>query len=84
MTRPTLATSTLRFVTLEEAEDMMRRGSITQDQYEGYMHAWTTSAPRFADYPAWKAHQFTTREAEAVALELGCCAYKGAGLVVTQ
>lgn len=66
-------TKDLAFRTLGEVERLHHEGYVTQDQYEGYTHAWATSAIRFGDYSAWEKHEFATSQAEAVAMQLGCC-----------
>lgn len=34
--------------TLAEVEERYRRGSLSHDQFEAYMHCWATGAPRFS------------------------------------
>ena len=40
-------------MTLGEIENWYHQGLLDQDEYEGYMWAWATGAPRFSDH--WRS-----------------------------
>lgn len=59
---------------LERVQEWMHAGIVTEDQWEGYAHAWRTGAPRFSsELSGYAAHEFTTEGAREVAETLGCC-----------
>lgn len=43
-----IPTRTLATKTLAQMEDWYHDGSISQSQFEAYMHVWATGAPRFS------------------------------------
>lgn len=44
---------TVAGMSLEQAERWYQYGSVGQDVYEAYCHAWATSAPRSAAWDSW-------------------------------
>lgn len=64
----------MRTATLERVEDAYHQGRVTEDEWEGYAHAWRTGAYRFGStLSGYNAHEFPNAATEAVAVALGCC-----------